>query len=669
MAYFRIELSNSQAECTLVGAKTKVAPQKPLSIPRMELQAAVLGRRLAESLSKAHVLRFRQRVFLSDSTTVLGWINSEARQFKPFVAFRVGEILENSESSEWRYVPTKLNVADIATKWRPDVDDSVSNQWFNGPEFLRCDESQWPKRVSVTKTTSDEEIHRVHHVAAIASINPNPYNISSWRILVRSQVQAVRAINLFMLKIRNVGNTKPLGPFTAIELKDAESELIRSVQNEHFPVEKRCLTNGKDLPNGSSLLSLSPILDDEGLLRMKGRLNNQEIPTNYPIILPRDHKITHLIMKNMHHRYHHHNHETVINETRQLYWIPKLRTLAKRIRNECNFCKRQNARPSQPLEADLPKMRLAVGSRPFTYTGLDYFGPVEVVVRRRREKRWVALFTCLTVRGIHLEVAHTLTANSATMCLRRFIARRGLPYEIWSDNGSNFRKASSDLKNALSEFSPEQVAMSFDNVRWKFIPPLSPNMGGAWERLVRSVKNTLGHVLPNVLFNDEQLLSALAEVEHIINSRPLTYMPVEPDALEALTPNHLILGSSSGSKTPGIFPENELAIRNRYIKTQQFADSFWRRWVLEYLPTITRRTKWCKPCKPINIGDIGFIWDAALRNSWKMGKVVDVVHGANHQVRQIVIQTATGLIRRPASKFAVLDVLPAEIKEGEPQCL
>ncbi|GBP02976.1 hypothetical protein EVAR_69127_1 [Eumeta japonica] len=264
-----------------------------------------------------------------------------------------------------------------------------------------------------------------------------------------------------------------------------------------------------------------------------------------------------------------------------------------------------------PQMASLPPARLASFERPFTFTGIDYFGPLYVSVGRRKEKRWGALFTCLTVRAIHIEIAHSLDTSSCVMCINNFMARRGSPREIYTDCGTNFKAVS---KIFSGEVDHEAVSKQCDSIRWKFNPPAAPHMGGAWERLVRSVKAALYNISPQMKFNDETLKSALAEVEFTINSRPLTFVSLETCDDEALTPNHLLLGSSNGLKP---IVHKNIDLRQRWTCTMQFADKFWHRWVKEYAPTLIKRSKWHEKTTPLHVGDIVIIIDENLpRHCW-----------------------------------------------------
>ena len=304
--------------------------------------------------------------------------------------------------------------------------------------------------------------------------------------------------------------------------------------------------------------------------------------------------------------------------------------------------------------AVLPAARLGAFQRPFTFVGIDYFGPLTVSVGRRREKRWGVIFTCLTVRAVHIEISYSLDTSSCILCIRNFVARRGIPREIYTDNGTNFKAAEKILSEQVKQIDYSGISPKFDKTKWIFNPPAAPHMGGAWERLIRSIKNVLYTLYPRLNFNDETLKNALCEIELIINSRPLTFVSVDHEDDEAITPNHLLLGSCDGYKP---FFENGESLRQRWHQTQSFADHFWRRWLKEYTPIIARRGKWFAKVPPVTVGAIVIIVDENLpRRCWPKGKIIDTVVAEDGQVRRVTIKTQFGIMQRPVTKIAVLDV-------------
>ncbi|XP_062534736.1 uncharacterized protein LOC134203916 [Armigeres subalbatus] len=269
------------------------------------------------------------------------------------------------------------------------------------------------------------------------------------------------------------------------------------------------------------------VLYENGVARVTGRTKAREFSNRDAtdsIILPRHHHITRLIIADAHERFQHLNHATIINELRQRFRISRLKVAYNSIRKDCQQWKNDRAKPLPPMMGDLPRSRMAAFSRPFTHMGVDYFGPLLVSVNRHSEKRWGVLATCLTTRAIHLQIAHTLSTDSCVMAIRNVMARRGVPAVIYSDRGTNFQGASKELKTAIQQLDQDRLARELTTTRtkWEFIPPVSPHMGGAWERLIRTVKQNLAKVQPSRLPTDEVLQNAMAEVENIVNSRPLT---------------------------------------------------------------------------------------------------------------------------------------------------
>ncbi|XP_055642660.1 uncharacterized protein LOC129779285 [Toxorhynchites rutilus septentrionalis] len=431
-------------------------------------------------------------------------------------------------------------------------------------------------------------------------------------------------------------------------LKAAEILLWKLIQSEVYPDELTILTKNKTVPicerlileKSSPLRMLTPMLDDEGVLRVDSRISAAQgvaEDVKFPVILPRKHHVTNLIVDNFHRKLLHGNSETVVNEIRQQFYIAHLRTVVRDIEKRCQRCKVMKAKPSTPRMGPLPEARLSPGVRPFTYIGIDYFGPILVkytlrlhmIYRRRavspvyvassvaeghRKKYTPTMVGTLPERN---EFCKTKSSGSSRMQLRCSPTPR--------QNGSSFR--------------------------------LPVPIWGSWERMVRSIKNAMKSIPQDDKLDDEGLQTVLVEAEGIVNSRPLTYLPLDSAEREALTPNHFILGSSSGVVQPITKLEDSANELNAsWNLVQKRIDHFWRRWVREYLPTLTKRTKWVEETKPVQPGDLVIVIDDSRRNGWIRGRIVEVTPGSDGRIRQALVQTSSGLFRRPVSKLAVLDV-------------
>ncbi|XP_062557610.1 uncharacterized protein LOC134222475 [Armigeres subalbatus] len=667
VAYFRI-VDKGQVRCCLAGAKTKVAPLKQLSIPRLELQAATIGARLMKTITDSHTVTIKRRLMWSDSRTVLSWLRSDQRRYRQFVAFRVTEILEETSVADWRWVPSKQNVADEATKWGKSPDYFESCRWFKGPAFLYEDESQWPVEDSLAKECTTEELRNVH-VNVQISVEPIIHfqRFSKWERLVR----AVAYLQSFYNNChrRRLGSAINVDILSSEELNAAEHSIWKLVQAEAFSDEIRILRRNQSVHESKQSIVekhsriYKPLLfiGEGDVIGKNGPIAaSPYVPygTKFPVIIPKEHYVTHLLVNWYHRKYVHVNGETVVNEIRQKYHVSDIRVLVRKATKNCRWCSVYRALPQVPKMGPLPLARVTPYVRAFTFVGLDYFGPLTVRIRRTNAKRWVALFTCLTTRAIHLEVAASLSTESCKQAIRRFIARRGSPQEIYSDQGTNFQGVSGELAKQIRCVN-QSLASNITNQRtqWKFNPPYAPHMGGVWERLVRSVKKGLSCLLTDRHPDDEALATVLAEVESLVNSRPLTYLPLDSETNEALTPNHFLLLSSSGIVQPATMPTEEAAaLRSNWNAIQVMLDNFWKRWIKEYLPVMSPQSKWFGEVRNVRVGDLVMIASDKERNSWTRGRILRVYPGKDRRVRRVDVQTTKGVHQRPVSKLAVLNV-------------
>ncbi|XP_062538870.1 uncharacterized protein LOC134207165 [Armigeres subalbatus] len=334
VSYFRIANPYGIAEVAFVAAKTKVAPLKPTTIPRLELMACVLGVRLAKYVVDGHSLAVQEHFFWSDSEVAMSWINADPRKYRPFVAFRVGEILEKSNREEWRWISSKLNPADEATKWGSGPYFDKGSIWYSGPvEFLRYPAPRWPPRKTCEVVTDEIRACYAHHESQTPVQLLNVEKFSSWKKMLRVMAYVCR----FVDNCRTPAMGRRNGHLTQLEFQKAEECLFRAVQWESYTDEMATLTSNQLLPvqdrqpleKSSLLYKTSPMLDTAGILRVDGRIGAvQNVPHDmkFPIILPKGHRLTLLVLDDLHRKLLHANNETVVNEARQRYYIAQLRT-------------------------------------------------------------------------------------------------------------------------------------------------------------------------------------------------------------------------------------------------------------------------------------------------------------------------------------------------------
>ena len=269
---------------------------------------------------------------------------------------------------------------------------------------------------------------------------------------------------------------------------------------------------------------------------------------------------------------------------------------------------------------------------------------------RSRIKRWIVLFTCLTVRCVHLEVVESSETDAFINALRRFVNRRGCPSKMYSDNGTNFRDTPTELKEVITGLDKRAIkdfATSFA-IDWQFNPPKAPHMGGAWERLVRSVKKVLYGLVKDHVMTDSQLYTWLTEVESIVNSRPLTQLSEDVSCIDPLTPNHILLGLHRNWGSISDTSESDITSRKQWRQVQGLRVKFWNRWTKEYLPTLTSRSKWREKVPSLKVGALVIVSeDRIKRGKWPLGRVTKVMPGQDGEVRVVNVKTKEGEYTRP----------------------
>ena len=329
----------------------------------------------------------------------------------------------------------------------------------------------------------------------------------------------------------------------------------------------------------------------------------------------------------------------------------------RKVLSKCIICCRLSALPVHQQMADLPPERIVPDEPPFTRVGVDCFGPFEVKSRRSMAKRYGVLFTCLAIRAVHIEVASSLDTDSFINALRHFIARRGQVRELRSDNGTNFVGAEREQRKAMEQWNQEQIhgVMLQKKIQWSFNLPAGSHHGGVWERLIRSVRKVLSSTLRVQNLDEESLHTVFCEIEAILNSRPITKASLDPNDLEALTPNHLLLLKTSPTLPPGVFQPTDIYAHRRWKQVQYMSDLFWRRWIKEYLPQLQERQRWTGVKRNLVVGDLVIIMDStAPRNSWPVGRVIQTFPDRRGFVRQVRVKTRSSCLDRPITKLCLL---------------
>ena len=664
VTYLRFTNANGQRHCAFVCSRARLAPLKATSIPRLELCAAVMAVKTDVKVRNELSFTIDRTLFWSDSMIVLQFITSKTRRFHTFVANRVGTIHQTSEPCQWRHVKSESNPADDATRGLTARELLSDNRWIKGATFLWEEDASWPAQPRLAEAPdSSPEVRRevslvMSQRAPCDGIDNLLQRYSSWFALRR----AVAWLQMFC---RWIGDKKVLSQdpcrITIHRLRGAEKCILRLIQDREFKLEKSCLLKGSLVPRSSKLYRLEPAIGDDGLLRVGGRTVTSPSPgaPPGPVILPRTHPVTKLIVREVHDlEARHSGREHTLACLRRRYWVAAGRQLIDPLLRNCITCRRVNARPAQQRQGDLPTERITPGQPPFRATGVDCFGPFTVTQGRKPFKRYGCIFTCLSSRAVHLEMLHSLDADAFLNAVTRFIARRGAPEKILSDNGTNMVRADKDLRAAHRSWGASSLVdteLQRKGIEWTFLPPSASHMGGVWERMIRSVRKILHSIIGTQRVDDERLTTLFCEVEATLNSRPITAVSPDCNDLEPLTPNHLLRACATEQPSlGGVLPD--VSYQRRWKHAQSLADRFWRRWSREYLHSLRMRQRRLVRSPNPSVGDLVLLVEDNLpRNRWRLGRIAAVFPGSDGLVRKLRVRTAHGTFLRPVTKVCLLE--------------
>ena len=672
-SYLRQVNDEGEIHVSLVTAKSRVTPLKLITIPRLELSAATLGSKIHAMLEEELHIKELQSRFWVDSKIVLGYILNETRRYRTFVANRVQKITSLTKKDQWNYVDTKINPADFCSRGISPKEKEKMKVWFNGPEFLWKNEGEWVKEKVITQYPADDDEVKPDKEVKVNCTSvtvPNivetlELRISRWSRMKRTMAWVLR----FVSNSRKV-TPKITGHLDTQEIYTAEITILRLMQEHYLKTDTSALKGKlKRVTKHSHIKRLDPFIDGQGIIRVGGRLRKGELADEikFPIIIPKQSKIAQLIIAWAHMMVEHSGRNTSLNEIRNRgYWVINSCSMARSVLYKCVLCRALRGKFGQQKMADLPKERIGGEEAPFTYCGVDYFGPLLVKEGRKELKRYGALFTCFSSRAIHIEVAKSLTTDSFINALRRFIGRRGAVRSIRSDNGTNFVGASNELTKALEEIDQDKVAEyltteeNCDWIKWERNPPTASHMGGVWERQIRTVRAILQSQLKDKghLLDDETLHTLLVEAEAIVNSRPLTVDNInDPDSLPLAPSQLLTMKSKVVQPPPGVFQKADLYARKRWRRVQHLANEFWDRWRKEVLRSLQKRQKWNVERRNFQVGDLVLIRDDdVVRNHWPRGIVVETFPDSEGLVRTVNLRVANSstIVKRPIAKLVLL---------------
>ncbi|XP_055714219.1 uncharacterized protein LOC129808464 [Phlebotomus papatasi] len=643
-------------------AKSRVAPRNVVTIPRLELCAALLLSLLVQKVKQAYSSHNITVTAWTDSQVVLHWLHGHPSRWKMFVANRTNQILEVIPASQWKHVASRDNPADCISRGMTPKALANHPLWPSGPSWLQNNSDDWPVSLPNFNNdvlTGEEKLPVTQSLVVQKTLDPNEIFLmfSDVSRLIRSVAHILR----WRHKLSKGDN------LNVTELDTARNQLIKVAQKECFSDEIKCLQQGRILPCGSKLSPLVPFLDSEGIVRVKGRIQNSKLDysARHPIVLSGKHLFTLKLIEKAHQVHLHSGLTLTQSVLREKYWIIGERKSVKSVINKCVICFKAKPKGQTPQMGNLPTVRVRQ-ARPFINTGCDFAGPFTLRASKLRKavlvKGYLCLFICMATKAVHLEVVSDLTTDAFIAALRRFTARRGHCDNIYCDNAKNFVGAaqpsdSGDVIQAVKKHRDRVVNfMAESGTQFHFIPACSPTFGGLWERGVANVKHHLRRVLSDTKLTYEEMSTVVAEIEACLNSRPLCPLSSSPDDFEALTPGHLLITQPlTMSPGPDYLAENPNRL-TRWQFLQRLVQEFWKRWYSEYVTSLQPRQKWRNNEENLKIGDLVLLRSDNFKGLWTLGRISEVHPGADSIVRVVTVKTPTGTYRRAVNRLARLPI-------------
>jgi len=638
LAYARWKLNDGGYSCRLISGKTRVAPIKKISVPRIELLGALASVRLATNIEEAlgHNLTFKKRNFFTDSTAVLGMVKGDSVAFQEFVGTRVGEIKSKSDTEEeWFWIPTAENLADLGT--RDDVvpaDLGPGTVYQEGQTWMREEMTTWPCKKTVGKIP-EEELKPVARIVSTVKVSPSLVSLEKYSCL--NKVERILS-NVFKAcyKFKHLVKKEFLIPENKDLLIEVQNFLM--YQSQHKIREE--FLNGSLASLFPRKLAVSTLGNEREIIVTSGRLGGSLVvgyDKEYIPILDYKSPLSRLIMTRAH-RIEHCGADRTLQRSRTDAWIIRGRRLAKVIKAECFKCKLRQKILQEQLIAPLPESRLPPAPV-FNSTAVDLFGPISIrdtVKGKVKKSCWGVLFCCTVTSAIHLEVTEDYSCDSFLLALRRFINLRGVPSRFQSDPGTQLMAAAKEYKtwdfSRITEWSDAMKTV------WYTTPTDSQHYNGCAEAMIKVTKRQLSEALKNRSLTKGELDTLFSDVMYIVNSRPLMKgAGDDPLSGNPITPLHLLGGRCTlNIPTPRFDGKANLTKRLRFL--EELKDDFWRKWFAQVFHHLVPCYKWRTESRNVQVGDIVLVKESnPLRSEYKLARVGEVYPGLDGKVRRVKI--------------------------------
>ena len=668
---YLVSSNGREVRSGFVISKSRVAPSKGMSIPRMELCSAVLLTNLmAAAADMLKHIKIDGRSYYTDCMSVLRWLISAHYSWPVFIANRIRQILLLTDPKDWHYVNTKENPADLPSRGCFLEELIHDLLWKRGPGFLVTGERPFQGKMNFSPELMPDEMRQelarvvvsyvrvVKPCGVVSCISPDRTN--SYSRLMNITGSLLDAVFAFRTCKKGVGKKVHVDWSLQKRKSRSECELewVRSIQQCHYGKEiafcqarEKKVMMGERVPS-SIIRTLSLFWDSQvGVLRCDTRLEESMLPDAqvYPILLPDKSKFTRMMIMERHGQIGHSGVRQTLATVKAEFHVTRARKLITSLLRGCFTCRKIQAQAfALPPPPPLPKCRLGV-TRPFLHVGLDFAGPFHL--KGRNAKGYCLIFTCAVVRAVHFEAVQSLSVQGFWMGFRRFMARRGIPSTIISDNASTFKCVAKEL-NILFNSEKLKEFLNGRRIQWQFYLERAPWQGGFIERVVAMFKANIRKVLGNANIDYEEFLTFVCEAELIINSRPLTYVYESPEGEGPLTPSMLVSGYNLTDLPPidgmKIGRKDPMIARERLKYINRLIQHFWSRFHKEYMAELVdrgfgRKNKGEVQRAPKE-GELVLLRGENLpRSRWKIAVVKEVKRSPrDDKVRTVVVRTLGG---------------------------
>lgn len=679
VVYIRAVYPDLSTSCNIVTAKSRVAPVKPVTIPRLELTAAVLLTRLLASVASDLSIPLDKCYGWTDSSIVLSWLNHAPETLRTYEANRVTVILELLSRGQWRHVRSEDNPADLPSRGALTSEIVNSQLWWHGPSWLTLSPEHWP----VTKLTfkSTGEGLKTSLVALATPATPTEWTFwrrfSDFGKLVRITAYCLKFIHACRRLTENMQSGVTL---TTNEIGAARIFVMKRSQQIHFPEIYDLIRDAKIIPKSHVLGKYDVEIDDKGLIIIHGRVKKSAYQQRKSqIVLSLRSNITKLMILTCHRVYRHPGTSTMLSLLSENFYIPKLRNFLKQLSRSCVVCQKAYAQPTAQKMGCLPTVR-TTPAPPFSKVGIDFAGPFLLTRGNPRKptriKTYAVIFVCLVTRAIHLELCGDLSTDGFVACLRRFCGRRGTPTDVYTDNGTNFIGAKNEIEEIQKTLNSESTRTAITNfatdhqLHWHLSPPRAPHFGGIWEAGVKAMKVLLRKNLSTRPLRYDELETVLVEVEAVLNSRPSEpYTSTDPDAIELLTPGHFLIGRPLLAPPPTTVDNTDKPqLLKRWSYIQRLTKDLWVKWRATYLQAIKARSKWRTEQRNFQAGDIVIVKDDSIRErTWPLARIVKVYPGTDGRVRVVELVSNYNTYKRAVNRLVLLIPAPPTSSSSSPE--